>query len=536
MEFNDGVNSSTGPRFPRQHRRRVSGIALAMTALLSVSGCSLLGNDKAAPAPIKPEAPGKPIANAGRTIADPLAGTRPNILFITVDDMAPRDLKWMPKVRALIGGAGMRHDNAITPTPLCAPSRATWMSGQFAGNHGVRAVEGPRGGVRAFDENDRLPSWLQAAGYNTGFLGKYINGNGMADPTAVPPGWTDWRGSIDMTTYDFSRVKLNVNGTVWEKPGYQTVTYAKVGDQMIHDFAAEQKPWFLNLNYVAPHSGGPAESDDPPPGTTVGGRYKVGTTSVEDRYRDHFADLDLPDQPDQWRRPSGTQPRPQITDPEKRDVREMFQQRLESLQSVDDAVAGHLATLEKLGQLDKTLVVFMSDNGFSVGEHDRLGKLAPYYENLEVPLLVRGPGVQRGRSSALVTNADLPVTFAALAGATPTSSVDGIDIAPLWAGATMRTRSVPIAGWNVSNGNRRLWFGVRVDDRWTFSQGRRERQLYDLVKDPYEITNVAHDPAYEQTRRELRRTAKRLVHCAGIACQDVEWAAPGSTASPTPKN
>lgn len=491
--------------------------------MLAVGACTGDDPSRNPKSQVKP-ADSAPIANAGITHPDPMAGSRPNILFITADDMAPRDLRWMPQLRRLMADQGVEHTNAITPTPICAPSRASWMSGQYAQNHGVQSVEGEKAGSKAFDERHRLPTWLQAAGYQTGFLGKYLNGNGLDDPTYVPPGWSDWRGSVDMTTYDFSRVRLNVNGKLWKKEGYQTPILAEQTNRMIDRFATKKDPWFLNINYVAPHHGGPIEADDPSPAYEIGGRFKAQTPGVEPKYRDSMKDVQIPQQPDQFKQPENTRHEKLMNAKDRAVVTEIFQQRLESLKSVDDAIASHFAELKRVGQLENTVVVFMSDNGMSMGEHNRIGKLAPYYEALQVPLLVRGPGLPQGTvDNTLVTNADLAVTFAALAGATPTTSVDGIDVAPLWTGSTIRTRTVPIAAWAVRNGKKRLWSGVRVDDAWTFARGRGLQQLYDLTQDPYETVNVARRPDLVTRTVELAKLSRTLQKCAGVSCQVVEW-------------
>ncbi|HLR85364.1 MAG TPA: sulfatase-like hydrolase/transferase, partial [Nocardioidaceae bacterium] len=133
------------------------------------------------------------------------AAQRPNIVVLMTDDMRADDLgkPWMRRTSRLIGNQGATFTNAFAPTPLCAPARASFLTGKYVHNHGVRNVREPYG-FRALRDRNTLPVWLYRAGYNTIFLGKYINGygrqktrNGTPSRNYIPPGWTEWRASLD---------------------------------------------------------------------------------------------------------------------------------------------------------------------------------------------------------------------------------------------------------------------------------------------------------------------------------------------------
>jgi arylsulfatase A-like enzyme len=162
--------------------------------------------------------------------------------------------------------------------------------------------------------------------------------------------------------------------------------------------------------------------------------------------------------------------------------------------------------------------VFTSDNGFVLGEHNLTGKLWYFREIVGVPMYVRGPGLPRGRTSrAPVTNADWAPTFAKLAGATPTDTVDGVDVMP-WLTSKAAARVVPVEGYPVKGGLTPLYTGV-VDGPWTFVEGKGGRgELYLRSVDRWQNHNLIRDPRYQDQKRKLRRLTHRYADCAGATC------------------
>jgi len=453
---------------------------------------------------------------------------RPNILMVTVDDATQGDLRYMPVVRRALVEQGTTFPNAVAPTPICAPSRASLLTGQNARHHGTLTINGKGGGYQSFKDGRTLPVWLQRAGYDTMFVGKYVNGYGDdsrgRSRTYVPPGWDDWRASLDPATYDYSRAEQNVNGEVVRTPRYNTDVFADDVDQMLAEPRRERAPWYLWVNYVAPHFGGPVESDDPVV-TDPGNPLAPRTASPAPRDRDRFADLPLPRTPDMFEADTSDKPPSspaRYYDYERSDhrlLREEYQQRIESLQSVDRAVGRHLEVLRRTGQLDDTLVVFTSDNGFVVGQHNLEGKLWHYREISGIPVVMRGPGIPRGQSRPVaVSNPDLPVSFAALAGARPLREVDGINVfAHL--GPDPGRRVVPLSGWQVDNPTRvPLYTGVRVGP-WTYVRFRNGgEEAYWHARDPYELRNLVKVRRYRTQVNELRRLSRTYRDCEGTSC------------------
>ena len=442
----------------------------------------------------------------------------PNIVLISTDDQTLDELRWMPQTRRLLGGAGATFTNFLAPHPLCCPSRAQILTGQYAQNNGVRDNGGRHGGVRAFAEAEQeaLPVWMANAGYRTGFLGKYLNG--YTTDRGVPPGWEEWDATVAgiFDYYGFTQF----DGTDTSTPaGHQTDYLAARSAQFIDEASTDDRPFFLWASYSAPH------------GTCIGdteGRCAAPPIPAK-RDAERYAGVAAPFRGSPGVRETDLDDKPGfVTEAGPADPREMqtlFTQRIRSLAAVDDAVATTVAALRHTGELDDTLVVFVSDNGYLFGEHSYVGKIVPYEESLRVPLLVRGPGVPAGvvrDQVALMT--DLAPTFAAVADADPLRPVDGTDLLP-WArhDAGQPERTVLLqAGWRGADPERKLWLyrGVRTD-RYTYVRWRTDDlvELYDRSTDPDELDNVGDDPRYAAVVDELAHRTRKLGRCSGPSCR-----------------
>jgi N-acetylglucosamine-6-sulfatase len=143
------------------------------------------------------------LALAVLLLGAPAAEARPNILVLMTDDQTYDSMSVMPKTRELIGERGTTFTRSFAGYALCCPSRATLYTGQYAHNHGVLGNKPPSGGFTKLDTSNWLPLWLQAAGYRTMHVGKFLNGYGRDAPAAVPPGFSDWHGTVDPSTYSF---------------------------------------------------------------------------------------------------------------------------------------------------------------------------------------------------------------------------------------------------------------------------------------------------------------------------------------------
>lgn len=441
------------------------------------------------------------------------APAQPNVLLVTVDDMEVSDLQRMPRLKRLVAG-GTDVTQGLAPTPICSPSRASMLTGQYAHSHGVHTVEGRHGGFKAFRDHDTLPVWLSRAGYRTQFAGKYINGYGARRPHYVPPGWDDWYGAVGGSTYSYYRTKFNDDGRLVSTYRHNSDVLADHTVGLIRRGARPSaKPWFTWVNFTAPHSGGPHEVDDP---------SRIGTPMPAARHRNRFRGAALPRVPEMLRGGGSPWAGRHASSRRRAEMREAHQQRAESLLSVDEAVGRMVTTLKRTGQWGRTYVVFTSDNGFLVGHHNVVGKLVPYDRSIRIPFYVVGPGIPRGRSSTAATVADLPVTIAAMTGASVGRRVDGVNMLPFWRGAPTYERPIPIEGWPVHNGQRRIYAGIRMGDL-TYARLRKGREvLFDRSRDPGELRNVVRHPAYRDDAQHLRALTRRYRDCRGTTCPGVE--------------
>ena len=328
-------------------------------------------------------------------------------------------------------------------------------------------------------------------------IGKFLNRYGVdSPPTEVPPGWSEWYASVDPSTYQFYGYTLNENGLLntygldRNPLFYSTDYYAERAVSVIQRMGETRTPFFLSVAFLGPHSGGPRDADDP---------AGQPTPSPAPRHINRFAAEPVPPNPsfnesDVSDKPTFIQARPPINQRRALGIEENYRQRLESLLSIDEGVVRMVDTLRAEGELDNTLIVFTSDNGFFHGEH-RVpnGKVLVYEPSIRVPLLMRGPGVPEGaRRRQLVTNADLAPTILEAARADATLPQDGRSLFGLMEDRGLEWgRDLLIEG--APGVNQPAYDALRTY-RYVYAQyANGERELYDLRARP--------EPAHEPPRR-----------------------------------
>lgn len=401
---------------------------------------------------------GSPAAAAVPTPAGGLGPSRPNIVVVMADDMRADDLVFAPSVRRLVARNGITLRNSFSPYPLCCPARASFLTGQLAHNHKVWSHERPWG-YRSFDDSRTLATSLKAVGYRTGYVGKYLHGygrhrsrvSGRPSHTYVPRGWTDWRASLDDApgvhggTYNYMDTPYNVNGRVdnSHRGEYSAVVTGEFARAMVGRFSRAGRPFFLYVNFLAPHAGGPPEPDDPGRLTDRNGtRYRLVTPARPRWARGRFDDLvnraiGLPRGGGPAERNISDKPRylarqPEPTRAERRAMKEVTRQRAESILAMDREIRRLVVRLKKAGEWDETVFVFTSDNGYYQGEHRRrVGKIRAHEPSLRVPLVITGPGLRSGNNrDDPVTTVDLTATVLGLGRAQPPRRADGQERRP----------------------------------------------------------------------------------------------------------
>ncbi len=436
---------------------------------------------------------------------------RPNILFILTDDqrwdsmdgthgLAGADV--MPRTLAELGGSGITFTNGFLTTPLCCPSRASILTGSFAHRTGVYKNGGNNGGADDLDDSQTLPVWLQAAGYRTSLIGKYLNGyNALWDngePPYVPPGWTEWRGMKNVAFFNYVIVEPDgLGGYVENSYGnaeadYSTDVLREKAKTFISDSVAAGDPFFLYLAFKAPHL-----PRIPAP------RHEGLFQNIPPWRPPSYNEADVSDKP-QWVQNLALQNSAELDG--------IRIDQLEMLQAVDEAIGGNpnlpvpivgiMEHLRNLGVADDTIVVFFTDNGWYWGEHRLRAKNNPYEEAIRSPVLVRYPKLAPlpRIEDRFTLNIDLAPTFAELAGVGVPIAHDGESLVRLFDGTTPTWRSDLLAeSWPGNH----PWALVR-EAQWKYTElpvdpGNPatlfETELYDLVTDPYELNNVASDPA-----------------------------------------
>jgi N-acetylglucosamine-6-sulfatase len=446
------------------------------------------------------------------------ARAAPNVVVVETDDETTGDMVAMPETQRLIGDAGVTFANSFVSLSQCCPSRATFLTGQYAHNHDVLGLYPPFGGYRRLRGSETLPVWLQRAGYATGVIGKYLNGYGDDDAYDVPPGWTEFHGLESSSTYSFYGYTFNDNGVLHhfghDLRDFQTNVMTDRALSFIRRRAPSPRPFFLWLTYVAPHTGSPRDFADPP-----------GFISAVAGPGDEDAFLGVPaprtpsfDEADVSDKPRGVRDLPPISPAEAELIDDAHRQRLASLISVDEGVGRIVRALKAAGELDDTLLIFTSDNGYLEGQHRiPFGKVYPYEPSIRVPLLMRGPGLPRGVTRRrLAWNGDLAPTILAAAHARPAFPLDGESLLRPDHG----DRAIVLEGPAGRLTDGLLHFvGIRTGRYVDIHHLRGEAELYDLRRDPDELDNLARRPAAAALRARLDRRLDALRGCSGAACR-----------------
>jgi arylsulfatase A-like enzyme len=417
-------------------------------------------------------------------------GRPANIVLILSDDQSYDSLARMPFVSQL---NWYRFGNAYINNSTCCPSRATILTGRWSHHTGVEST----GGAPPFHDASTLATWLHDAGYRTGLYGKYhLGAVGQKDIFAsryIPPGWDEWHawnGVADQNAYyDYT---LNENRSLVDygsaPEDYSTDVLARKAVEFIEQ-SNGSRPFFL---YFAPRG-----SHNP---WTPAPRHVGANNSTEIAKTPDYNEADMSDKPRFWQ-----------SLPLQRDFNIDFAERKEydTVLSVDDAAKAIVDTLQRKDLMKNTVIVYMTDNAYSFGQHRYLGKVCAYDECNKTPFLMWYPKGKPRSIDQLISNADLAPTFASLAGIDPGAPVDGHDFLPLITqpAAPGRPDVVLLRGYNGAaerDGEVPEFWGIRTT-RYKYIETVRtgETELYDMNADPYELQSLANDPAYAGIKARL---------------------------------
>jgi len=449
------------------------------------------------------------------------SAVRPNIIFVFADDMDMKLLPYMEQVNALIGQQGAVFNNYFVTAPTCCPSRSSILRGQYPHNSGI--FENSPGFEEFYEkgnDEETLATWLEAAGYRNSYMGKYLNlYPAGVKRTYIPPGWDDWHvflyGPSDNFYYSYT---LNENGRLVrygkKVEEYGTDVLKERALEFIDKRVGKRAPFFLMISVYAPH--GPTISAQ---------RHASLFEGIEYPQTESFQEADYSDKPELIRtliETSGIY--------EEQDANRLFRRRVQTMQAVDELVAALVQRLDESGELENTYIIFTSDNGFHMGEHSlSSGKMLPYEEDIRVPLLMRGPGIEPGTTvDAMVANIDLAPTLADLVDMKIADFVDGRSAVRFLlpqtdqANETAWRNALLIETGNLDSDSLVIAYrGIRTTTFSYVEYENGELEFYDLVNDPYQMENLA-SKLDEQTLSALHTWLEELKACQGDTCRQAE--------------
>lgn len=457
------------------------------------------------------------------------ATDRPNIVLINLDDadidmFRPEILESrFPHIDS-VARQGITFTNFHVTSPLCGPSRACLLRGQYAhalghrtNNESIpRRTRGFQGDIRSFFDrgfaDDDFGKWLQDAGYHTIFLGKYINNTTGHDPR-IPAGWDDFflsRGSRYYETERFTN-RVHPEGAFEFLPKGVYRTHAEGLDlaQLIRSQSSNPEPLFVYFAPYGPHSEGQS------PGGMIDTSLSTIWPNLSRPREDNYDEADISDKPLVYRQ------LPPIPPAMEERMRNQHRRRMIAAKSVDIAIGRVLRALSDTGRLENTFVMITSDNGYLLGQHRLSAKGVTFREASQVPLIVQGPGVPaNATANHLLAHIDIAPTLLELAGHPVKPFIDGKSFLPL----LNQPENFPPESWRqgvlIENWQRKLHRGYPLNT--TFLQLRMydsvftewadgTREFYDLQVDPLQLENVAESltPDDVEDLRDLMKSYRR---------------------------
>jgi N-acetylglucosamine-6-sulfatase len=423
-----------------------------------------------------------------------------NVIFILSDDHRYDFMSFMDRAPGFLqtpnmdrmAAQGAHIQNAFVTTALCSPSRASILSGQYAHKHGVVDNTAPIPPRTTF-----FPQFLQRVGYRTAFVGKWHMGEDRDDPR---PGFDHWVSFRGQGTYE--NPTLNIDGQRREVQGYTTDILTDRALDWLRQQDRGDAPFFLFLAHKAVHA-------EFAPAPRHRGRYATAMP----RYPPSMA-----------KTPSDVARLPQWARAQRYgwhgvdyayhgqfSFDEFYRRYAETLLALDESIGRVLDFVERSGLSRNTLVVYMSDNGFSLGEHGLIDKRHAYEESIRVPMLAWAPGfvAPGSKITAMVRNIDIAPTVLTLAGASQgPPNMDGRSFLPLLRGepASWDTELLYEYYWEYAYPHTPTVFALR-DDRYKFIfyHGVWDtNELFDLQHDPDERVNLIGQPAHAERVKRMR--------------------------------
>lgn len=423
----------------------------------------------------------------------PRTSAKPNFIFFLTDDQrwdgmscAGNPILKTPNMDRIAAG-GVRFPNMFVTTALCGPSRASFLTGLYSHNHGIR-----RNPMSLALRHRTFPEMLKDAGYETAFIGKWHNtdlGRGR--------GFDYHFGFEDQGQY-FNPLISENEGPFLRYEGHITDILTDKALEFLE--RPHDRPFCLLLWFKAPHSSfHPAE-----------------------RFKNLYQDVTVP-KPDNFDDSYETRPDAvknvnfKIGDFEDvPDFQTFVKDYYRCLAGVDENLGRVLDACDRLGYSENTTMLYAGDNGFFIGEHHFFDKRFMYEESIRVPLLIRTPGSATPGTTReeMALNVDVAPTILEMAGLPVPPDMNGRSLKPILEGRSVEWRQDFLYEYYEFPGahSGRKCRGVRTD-RWKyihFFEEPQEFELYDLESDPHEMTNLADRPEFRSIRDKLRIRLEKL--------------------------
>ena len=432
--------------------------------------------------------------------------TKPNIIFVLTDDQFPGSENAMPNLKANVTKEGVKFTNMTSTFPLCCPGRATIQRGQYAHNTKIYGNSLPLGGWNKFkrrgEQNSTFATWLNnQGGYQTGLFGKYMNNY---RDRSIPPGWDRW--------YGWNGPKegwSSVNDQGREKPLKKQQADSLVSKnalEFLDNRLNKAAPVLAFVNFGAMHD--PyyyAEQDD--------GKFKGAGVPRSPA----FNEASVADKPAYLRNP-------RLFGSEISELDQSYRKGLRSLMRVDRFIGSASDLLRRKGEMGRTYFVFYTDNGAHFGQHRfGHGKLQPYKEDTNFPLIVRGPGIPHGtKSSKLVGNHDIAPTLARMGGASFPNFVDGRSFLSLAKNPNAPwSRTAVLSERETNDLAPNKWSMLRMVGQVYTRHESGAREYYDLKQDPNQVHNAlgrrdtTYQPPDASTLDYYEQRLNALYACGG---------------------
>lgn len=464
----------------------------------------------------------RPVGATGQGVGNP-PKKQPNIIYVLTDDLSTDLVPFMPHVVDM-KRRGLSFTHFFATDSLCCPSRSSILTGKFPHDTGVFDNTAPDGGFDAYVSHGNVghtfATVLHKVGYRTGFMGKFLNGYKphrweYGHRPWVSPGWDVWMpqsgGAYNQYNYWMAdNQKLTHYGT--SPRDYSTTVLSNHAARFVRQSARTDKPFMLEVATYAPH--------------------RPFTPAKQDLHK--FPWLRAP------RSPAYAQPVrnatswlsgfPAMTQQEERRTNAEFRKRVRSVQAVDRMIGRLEKLVWNLHLQRETYIIFSSDNGYHLGEHElRAGKQTAFDTDIRVPLVVVGPGVPAGKKvDAMTANIDMCPTFEDLGGATIPADVDGRSLAPWirgkhpknWRDAVLVEHHGPDTDPSdpdfpgKHSGNPPSYAAIRTHDSLYVEYVTGAQEYYNLRTDPWEMDNQAGSmPA--SLHHELASALHAMQDCHG---------------------